>query len=102
MVMQEMGDCCAYIRLTDHMIKSRLAWDRASRACARPPRLPGVVAASLSGPRAVTTRCDGCAPYGGLLQFHTVHGSNDKVPINLGPCFARARASASPHGGRRC
>ncbi len=44
-------------------------------------------------------RCDGCATIGCLLLFHTVHGSNDKVPTSMGPCIARARASASPPGG---
>ena len=44
-------------------------------------------------------RCDGCATIGCLLLFHTVHGSYDKVPASMGPCIARARASASPPGG---
>ena len=45
-------------------------------------------------------RCDGCATIGCLLLFHTVHGSYDKVPTSMGPCIARACASASPPGCR--
>ena len=58
MVVQQTGVYCGFIRFMDHMTKSRSVWDRASRACARQPRLPGVVAASESVLRAVQTQAE--------------------------------------------
>ena len=58
MVVQPSGVYCCSIRFMDHMTKSRPVWARASRARARQPRLPGVVAASESVSRAVTTQAE--------------------------------------------
>ena len=58
MIVQPSGVYCCSIRFMDHVTKSRLVWARASRARARQPRLPGVVAASESVSRAVTTQAE--------------------------------------------
>ena len=58
MVVQQTGVYCGFIRFMDHMITSRPVWDRASRARARQPRLLGVVLASESVSRAVTTQAE--------------------------------------------
>ena len=58
MVVQQTGVYCGFIRFMGHMIKSRPVLDRTSRARARQPRLLGVVLASESVSRAVTTQAE--------------------------------------------
>ena len=58
MVVQQTGVYCGFIRFMGHMIKSRPVLDRTSRARARQSRLLGVVLASESVSRAVTTQAE--------------------------------------------
>ena len=58
MVVQPSGVFYCSTRFMGHMTKSRPVWARASRARARQPRLPGVVAASESVSHAVTAQAE--------------------------------------------
>ena len=98
MVVQPSGVYCCSIRFMDHMTKSRPVWDRASRARARQPRLPGAFAASEGVSRDVTIkaeRAEGrvCAiAYGASTAPHaSARGLSRKLPEYLAQLRRRAR-----------